>query len=230
MSFRRFAEDWDHEGAKVTAQEVAHAQVRLQSALRDAVKGMGRPSGSPYHNYKDHPISLGSVSDFFPRAADVHPRLARVSVVFDPTLGDAASTNGAFINIGKFGFKHRGTSMSLGDTFFHEVEHCLDAMRGHYLGGKGFETEVGERAVSEFTPRLRQLLRQLKDEPDFRIWNYLHSKHGYDHARNYADRYLHTAKRFVPTPEEEDFAARMVVKRAKEIFDKMVADDPEGWH
>lgn len=126
-------------------------------------------------------------------------------------------------------YKTCGSSGSLADTFAHEVEHCYDVLTGQYLGGKGMNTPVGKRYVSEFTPRLRQMLRQLKDQPEFRIWNYLHKKLGYEHARNYVSHHLEALyggydNNHIPTEDEIDFAAKAVMKRAQEIYNRMIAN------
>lgn len=216
---------WDPVGTGATPAEERYAQDKLREVLRAKVKEWG--PRTEVLDYKRDTVYLGVVDDFFPRAHQIDYTLANITVVFDPSVNTcAADTNGALIRVGKMGFKHQGTSRSLGATFIHEVEHCLDAIRGHYLGGRGHGTPRGERAVSEFTPRLRQLLRHLKDEPDFRIWNYLHRKHGQDHAENYVDHFLNTAKDYLPTLEEREFAAKAVIKRAQEIFDHMIATNP----
>lgn len=217
MNFREFLENWDHIGSGATPEEERFAHVALQRALSRHVKTYGR-SHPNFEDYKTSPVYIGQVSDFFPRAGQVDRRLASVAVYFDPRIsGCAANTNGAEIRIGKEGYKNYGSSGSLGATFLHEVEHIWDALKGHYTN-----STPGQRAVSEFTPRLRQMLRQLKDEPNMRIWTYL-GKHGKDHAEFYVDNFLRQGDVFSPTPEEREFAVQSLIKRAKEIYDQMVS-------
>jgi hypothetical protein len=74
------------------------------------------------------------------------------------------------------------------------------------------------------------MLRQLKDEPNFRIWNYL-GRLGRDHAESYVERFLDgmPADYYTPTPQEKEFAVDAVIKRAQEIFDRMEANGEFPW-
>ena len=205
--------NWNEVGSGATVADEKYAQEKLQEMLRKVVK-------DPYAKYKENKIYMGTVKDFFPSAP---MEMSRIPVLWDPHTVDCAARlthnlTYAEVHVGKLGFKHRGTGRSLGGSFIHEVEHLHDL-----LVDKKYEFKDRRVRLSEFTPRLRQMLRHLKDEPNFRIWNYFHPKHGEAHAENYVDRYLEGVEGYVPTDEERKFAAQAVMKRAKEIYDNMTA-------
>ena len=211
----RLRATWNEVGSGATIEDEVYAQKALQDALRKLVK-------DPYARYKENRIYIGEVRDFFSK---VTAEVAHVPVFWNPQIVDCAAriTHGrspAVMDVGKLGFKHRGSGRSLGGSFIHEVEHLHDL-----LVEKEHETRDPEGRLSEFTPRLRQMLRHLKDEPNFRIWNYLHRKHGEFHAESYVDRYLGGMESYVPTEEERQFAIQAVIKRAREIYDNMVAQN-----
>jgi hypothetical protein len=212
---RRLLANWNEIGSGATVDDEVYAQKKLQEVLRNLVK-------DPYADYKTNILFLGHVSDFFPRAAN---GMGLISVFWNPLIRGCAArlvhnVRHGYIEVGKWGFKHKGSGRSLGGSFIHEVEHLHDL-----LIDKKYEMKDQQAHLSEFTPRLRQMLRHLKDEPNFRIWNYFHRKLGELHAENYVDRYLEGVESYTPTEEERKFATQAVMKRAKEIYDNMVSQN-----
>lgn len=206
---------WNEVGSGATVEDEVYAQKKLQEALRNLVK-------DPYADYKTNILFLGHVTDFFPRAEN---GMGLISVFWNPLIRGCAArlvhnARHGYIEVGKWGFKHKGSGRSLGGSFIHEVEHLYDL-----LIEKRYELKDQQAHLSEFTPRLRQLLRHLKDEPNFRIWNYFNRKFGEDHAANYVDRYLEGVESYIPTEEERKFATQAVMKRAKQIYENMVAQN-----
>jgi hypothetical protein len=150
--------------------------------------------------------------------------MANVTVFFDPRANDCAAylvSNGNHpkgISIGKKGLQGKGSSGTLGATFIHEVEHLWDL-----VNGQGTVHTSGKVSMSEFTPRLRQMIRGMKSSPNNPIWYMVPGyKQGRDNAEMYVSSFFdrHGERGKEITPEEREFAVQSVMKRAQEIFDQ----------
>ena len=119
----RLRATWNEVGSGATIEDEVYAQKALQDALRKLVK-------DPYARYKENRIYIGEVRDFFSK---VTAEVAHVPVFWNPQIVDCAAriTHGrspAVMDVGKLGFKHRGSGRSLGGSFIHEVEHLHDLL------------------------------------------------------------------------------------------------------
>jgi len=188
---------WRSIGTRATREEVSKAHATLVERLR-------KLASSENVSIKQRQY-LGQVKDFFLGYSKLPNKTANAHVFFDPSVTDsdaAADTEGKTIRIGPKAFGGKGTSGSLGDTFIHEVEHLHDEHSGHKR--------------TEFTPRLRQMLREL-DDPKEAI-NFLRRHSGESNASGYVGSWFLNHPGHELTEEERKFAIEEVIQKAKDIY------------
>lgn len=172
-----------------------HADKTLRAKMKSLVGDKADMKGRQY---------LGQVKDFLPEVSGLHSKVASAHVFFDPSLRHEAAgiTEGRTVAIGPAAFSGRGSSGSLGDTFLHEIEHLVDEHSG--------------RGRQEFTPRLRQMLRELEGEKN--LARFL-GRHGDDQAGYHVGAFFDKHAGHELTAEEKAEATKAVVDKAKELWE-----------
>ena len=132
-------------GTGVSRSDVADAENRLWTKLAEMKTAVNLDMQQRQY--------MGQVKDFLPGVK--HPKTAAAHIFYDPSYHEAAAvTEGRTIKIGPGAIEGKGSSGSFGNTFVHEVEHLYD------------QHTTGKR--TEYSPRLRQILREVAEKPELR--------------------------------------------------------------
>ncbi len=177
-------------GPAATSEDIILAERSLGRRLQDVRREPNRDMAQRQH--------LGMVADFFPNAPD---SVKRVLVFYQSELPSraAAETEGRSITLTAAAFRGEGTSGSLGATFVHEVEHVIDEKMGVKR--------------TEFTPRLRQLIR---DVPEKELQLY-RTRLGRDHAEYRVNSFfIEHGHELTPADRERAVSALMAHARKRE--------------
>lgn len=176
---------------------------------------------------------LGQASDLLPPDAAVPDAVRKLHVFYHP---DAENESGAaalfhlqrgadgkpltapVLLIGPGALEHRGSSGSLGDTVLHEVEHAIDFHNG--------------RETSEFTPRFRQMMRELTADlasGKESAAAYVNRHVGQDNAEAFVRSWFNAHPGHDLTDEEVSEAAKRVVAAARTEIERKYGTVGKAW-